>query len=187
METSFLPIFESQDHNNGKKETKPTAPRMFERLDSWTALGQMLERGYTNCWDSFKLQHGGQFVIVANKKGKAAMWKCFGFIKENKDTAIENKEWGADYARRRWNTVGTRRIWWTTFVVIIWSCRFARFERFDLVLRCLESSSTRVTQPTQKCSRNSSSNPFHVIQVEQGIFLMLFCSLFVVISSSIRH
>ena len=29
------------------------------------------------------------------------MWKCFGFIKENKDTAIENIEWGADYARRR--------------------------------------------------------------------------------------
>ena len=29
------------------------------------------------------------------------MWKCFGFIKETKDTAIENKEWGADYARRR--------------------------------------------------------------------------------------
>ena len=29
------------------------------------------------------------------------MWKRFGFIKENKDTAIENKEWGADYARQR--------------------------------------------------------------------------------------
>ena len=34
MKTSFLSIFESQGHNNGKKETKPTAPRMFERLDS---------------------------------------------------------------------------------------------------------------------------------------------------------
>ena len=29
------------------------------------------------------------------------MWKCFGFIKVNKDSAIENKEWGADYERQR--------------------------------------------------------------------------------------
>lgn len=34
------------------------------------------------------------FVIEPNKKGKAAVWKHFGFIKEKEDSAIDNTRVG---------------------------------------------------------------------------------------------
>ena len=34
------------------------------------------------------------FVIAANMKGKAAVWKYFGFIKEKEDSAINNTRVG---------------------------------------------------------------------------------------------